>query len=77
MTEQGSGLVVPHNEPAFSRCALLLGASDCLRFPSPAIILQEDSVFTKPAVRKTVAMQSPSKSYTQCCFVYVYWIYAV
>lgn len=50
MTEQGAGLIVPHNEPAFSRCALLLGASDCLRFPSPAIRLQEDSLLTKQAV---------------------------
>jgi len=37
MTEQGAGLIVPRNEPTFSRCALLLRASDCLRFPSPDI----------------------------------------
>jgi len=50
MTEQGAELIALHNELAFSRCALLLGASDCLRFPSPAIRQQEDGLLTKQAI---------------------------
>lgn len=72
-----AGSSIPQNEPAFSRCALLQGMSECLRFPSPAIQVQQDNVLIKQASFKSMAMVNLSKSNTHLCIIYVYWIHAV